>query len=62
MVPKAPAADFNNDGLINFLDFRILAEEWRESNGLLRVDLIDDHRIDEKDWAAFCHQWLMIGH
>jgi len=58
MVPKAPAADFNNDGFINFRDFCILADEWRKSGDILRTDLINDNRIDEKDLAALCKQWL----
>jgi hypothetical protein len=58
MVPKAPAADFSNDGSVDFRDFCVLAEEWRKSEYPLRTDLINDHRIDEGDLAAFCEQWL----
>jgi hypothetical protein len=58
MVPKAPAADFNNDGSVDFRDFCILANEWRKSKDTLRTDLINDNKIDEQDLAAFCEQWL----
>jgi hypothetical protein len=59
MVPKAPAADFNNNGFVDFRDFCILADEWRKSEDTLRTDLINDNRIDEWDLTAFCEQWLM---
>jgi hypothetical protein len=58
MVPKAPAADFNNDGPVNFRDFCILAEEWLKEENPLDADLIDDNKIDEQDLANFCEQWL----
>jgi len=62
MVPKAPAADFNNDGLVNFRDFCILAKEWRKSEDLLRVNLTGNHIIDKRDLSAFCEQWLTPRH
>jgi hypothetical protein len=56
--PKVGSADFNGDGIVDFLDYSILAGEWRENQNPLRTDLIDDNRIDEQDLAEFCRQWL----
>ncbi len=58
MGPKPGSADFNGDGFVDFVDYRILADEWRENQNPLRADLIDDNRIDERDLAEFCRQWL----
>jgi len=52
------SADFNSDGLVNFNDYCILAEEWLKSVEPLTADLIDDNKIDEQDLAEFCYQWL----
>jgi hypothetical protein len=54
-------ADFTKDGFVNFNDFSILASQWRDDNPII-ADLIDDNRIDERDLAEFCEQWLMPGH
>jgi len=56
------SADFNSDGLVNFNDYCILAEEWLKSVEPLTADLIDDNKIDEKDLAEFSYQWLTSGH
>lgn len=58
MVPAVGSADFTGDGIVNFRDFCILAEEWRKDENPLSADLIDDNRIDKRDLAAFCQQWL----
>lgn len=51
-------ADFTGDGFVNFYDYCVLAEEWLKNENSLKADLIDDHKIDERDLAAFCEQWL----
>jgi hypothetical protein len=55
--PIIGSADFNADGLVDFLDFSILADEWYKSDNLT-ADLIEDNRIDELDLVEFCLQWL----
>ncbi len=52
------SADFNSDGLVNFNDYRVLAEEWLKVENLLRADLIEDDRVDVQDLTEFCRQWL----
>jgi hypothetical protein len=56
--PQVGSADFNGDGIVDFLDYSVLAGQWRENQNPLRADLIDDNRIDEQDLAEFCRQWL----
>jgi len=52
------SADFNADGLVNFSDYCILADEWFKIGELLTADLIEDNKINERDLAEFCYQWL----
>jgi len=52
------SADFNSDGLVNFNDYCILAEEWLKVENPLTADLIDDNRVDVQDLTEFCRQWL----
>ena len=54
------SADFNSDGFVNFHDYCILAEEWLKSEEPLTADLIDDNKINERDLAEFCYQWLKL--
>jgi len=56
------SADFNGDGFVNFRDYCVLAEEWLIKENTLRADLINDNKIDERDLAAFCEQWLKPWH
>ncbi|MHC4497715.1 MAG: hypothetical protein ACYS21_01220, partial [Planctomycetota bacterium] len=58
MGPKAGSADLNDDGFVDLRDYCVLGEEWRKEENPLEADLIDDNKIDEKDLAAFCGQWL----
>jgi len=55
------SADFNGDGLVNFSDYCILADEWFRIVKPLTADLNEDNKINERDLAEFCYQWL-IGH
>jgi len=52
------SADFNGDGLVNFSDYCILADEWFKIGEPLTADLIQDNKINERDLAEFCYQWL----
>jgi hypothetical protein len=56
--PIIGSADFNADGLVDFRDYNILADEWLQNENSLATDLIEDNIIDEQDLAEFCRQWL----
>jgi hypothetical protein len=56
------SADFNGDGLVNFSDYCILADEWFKIGEPLTPDLIEDNKINERDLAEFCYQWLTSGY
>ncbi|MGB2866291.1 MAG: hypothetical protein WBC05_23380 [Sedimentisphaerales bacterium] len=60
--PIIGSADFNADGLVDFRDYSILADEWHKNESPLTADLIDGNKIDELDLVEFCRQWLMPGH
>jgi len=57
--PKICCADFTGDGFVSFSDFCVLAEEWLKKDNPLKSDLIDDNKINQRDLAALCRQWLM---
>jgi hypothetical protein len=59
--PIIGSADFNADGLVDFSDYIILADEWHKSENPLTADLIDDNKIDVLDLAEFCRQWLTFS-
>ena len=59
--PIVGSADFNADGLVDFYDYSILADEWHKSENQLTADLIDDNKVDEQDLVEFCRQWLTTG-
>ncbi len=52
------SADFNGDGIVNFSDYCILANEWFTIGESLVADLTEDNRINGRDLAEFCYQWL----
>ena len=56
--PIIGSADFNADGMVDFRDYIILANEWHKNENPLTADLIDDNKIDRQDLAEFCRQWL----
>ena len=55
-------ADFNRDGIVNFLDYAMLAWHWHETDangGYDDVfDLADNNAIGFGDILAFCDEWL----
>jgi hypothetical protein len=55
--------DYNDDALVNFADFAILAQHWRQTlvsgpNETRALDLNADERIDVFDLALFSQYWL----
>jgi hypothetical protein len=57
--------DFNDDGIVNFVDYVIFAKAWRTQPGNpnwnAACDLIDDNNIDINDLDLFCDNWLWIA-
>jgi len=58
-----PSRDFNGDGLVNIIDYAMLASHWEaadcfDPNGCGRVDLNGDRLVDVKDLALFADYWL----
>jgi parallel beta-helix repeat protein len=51
-------ADFNTDGIVDYLDIEIITNEWLNSGSELQSDLYDDDFIDFADYAVFAEQWL----
>ncbi len=60
LVPARVPADFNSDGLVNFRDYALWAQRWRQS--ALTYDLAPapqgDGVVNLKDLATFSHHWL----
>jgi O-glycosyl hydrolase len=49
-------ADFNNDNWVNFLDFAMLANKWRQTDS--NLDLSGDNFVGMADLALFAGKWL----
>jgi hypothetical protein len=51
-------ADFNDDGIVNFVDYAIFAEPWKWKTEDANVSLDNDNDVDYYDLARFCEDWL----
>jgi parallel beta-helix repeat protein len=55
-------ADFNDDEIVNFIDYAIFAQAWdsntSDPNWNPECDLADDDIIDYHDLDLFCEDWL----
>lgn len=63
MFHQVPTADFNIDGIVNFLDYSLLASCWQEDDctdpdGCQKADLDTDGVVDIKDLLIFSEYWL----
>ena len=62
---RHPADFLPYDGVVNFLDFNVLAESWMISEGQPGYDdicdLNNDGTIDYKDLEIFCESWLWVA-
>jgi len=54
-------ADFNSDGIVDFLDISTLVDEWLTGGSQLESDLYDDDFIDLADYAQLAQQWYWTG-
>jgi len=61
MLPWIGSADFNDDGIVDFNDFCVLAQQWQQTDDAITADLNDDKIINKCDLTAFCQQWLSGG-
>lgn len=52
------AADFNNDGIVDFADAFVYSQYWLENVGDLPADFVDDDFIDFADFAEFADEWM----
>ena len=50
-------ADFNGDGIVNFIDYSYLAAVWKSSNSP-SISLDSDNDVDIDDLKIFCNEWL----
>ena len=48
--------DYNFDGVVNFIDFAILANAWMTENPFISLD--NDNDVDMYDLKIFCDYWL----
>jgi hypothetical protein len=60
---QVPRADFNTDGIVNLLDYSLLAACWLQENctdpeGCLRADIDGDAAVDVNDLFLFADSWL----
>jgi hypothetical protein len=57
-------ADFNDDSIVNFIDYAIFAKAWWNQPGdpnwnpKCDIGIPDNNYIDYADLAAFCEDWL----
>ncbi len=54
-------SDFDTDGIVDFRDLAVLADEWLSESDNLRSDLYEDGFIDLKDFALLTDDWLWTG-
>jgi hypothetical protein len=55
-----PKADLNYDGIVNFVDYALLAEDWQEVNSTRSMD-IDDNDVEIDDIFIFSIRWLWLA-
>ena len=53
--------DLNNDGIIDYLELAVLADEWLLPGSELQTDFYVDNFIDLLDYAILAEQWLWRG-
>ena len=58
-----PSRDYNDDDVVDFADFALLAGQWRgtvpaDPNATAKADLDGDEAVELADLAMFCDYWL----
>jgi len=57
-IPESNVPNLNNDEIVDFDDFVILAGNWWQTGAGLRGDLDDSGTVDTYDLVIFCWYWL----
>lgn len=57
--PTLPAGDFNNDQLVNSLDFSYMNGKWGSADAL--ADVNRDGAVNSLDFAFMSNNWLLAG-
>lgn len=62
-LSQVPTADYNTDGIVNFLDFSFLSSCWMQENGAdpnncINADLDKNGLVDVNDLLLFSEYWL----
>jgi lysophospholipase L1-like esterase len=58
------AADLTKNGIVDFVDFAVLAGQWRQEFGLSSADIAPpegDGAVDFADFYSMAQEWLMVG-
>jgi lysophospholipase L1-like esterase len=58
------AADLNQNGAVNFVDFAVLANQWLQEPSLPSADIVPpepDGIVDFSDLYSMAQEWLMVG-
>jgi hypothetical protein len=58
-VPQLLAADFNNDGIINTLDYSLMNSNWNQN--FAAADINKDGIINTLDFAILKNNWARVG-
>ena len=53
--------DFDDDGIVNFVDFALFANSWRKTSPTIPANLNHIPPVDLKDLAVFASNWLAPG-
>jgi hypothetical protein len=61
VVPQLLAGDFNNDGIINSLDYSILNRSWNQTANITANDINKDGIINSLDYAVLSKNWAQSG-
>jgi hypothetical protein len=55
-------ADINSDGIVNILDFTILASQWLVNDQNQVADINNDETVDHDDLMIMAEQWLVSNY
>jgi YD repeat-containing protein len=61
LVIQPPNPDIDHSGLVNFIDYAILAENWLQSGDHLPGDFNLDGKVNICDLAIMAEYWLKPG-
>ena len=53
--------DWNDDGIVDYLELEVLTSEWLQDGNDLQSDLYDDDFIDFADFSILASEWFWMG-